>query len=336
MATYRAGIIGCGGIGREHARAYTAIPGVEIVAGAEINPENAKRFSDQFDAARMYTTYQDMLEGETLDLVSVCTWPRTHCNATVAAAENGVRGIMCEKPMAMNLGEADRMLETCDANDVRLAVGHQHRFDPQSVKARELIEEGAIGEPALFWGHCSLDLMNNGSHVIDMINYFAGDEPVEWVIGQIDRRHKRTGQANHPDMPVEDTGVGQIKYVSGLEATVELGEFARQEWQFHLFGTEGIMDVNPPGGPALRVLSNSKAGWTVPELTRVDGRVEEMKELIAAIEEDREHLSGGRRGRAALEVAIAIFESSRRRGLINFPVTVKDAPLETMVKEGMI
>ena len=226
MATYRAAIIGCGGIGREHARAYTTIPGVEVVAGAEIDPENARRFAEQFGTARMYEDYREMLQKETLDLISVCTWPRTHCDATVAAAESGVRGIMCEKPMATNLGEADRMLEACDANGVRLAVGHQHRFDPQSVKARQLIAEGAIGEPVLFWGHCSLDLMNNGSHVIDMINYFAGDEPVEWAIGQIDRRHRTSGQANHPDMPVEDMAAGQIKYASGLEATVELGEFA--------------------------------------------------------------------------------------------------------------
>ena len=188
----------------------------------------------------------------------------------------------------------------------------------------------------LFWGHCSLDLMNNGSHVIDMINYFAGDEPVEWTIGQIDRRHRKPGQANHPGMPVEDMAVGQIRYESGLEATVELGEFARQEWQFHLFGTDGIIDVNLPGGPALRVLSSSQAGWSVPELPSADPRAAEMEELIAAIEEGREHLSSGRRGRAALEIAMAVFESSRRRSLIGFPVSAKDSPLETMVREGKV
>ncbi|MFQ6078515.1 MAG: Gfo/Idh/MocA family protein [Thermodesulfobacteriota bacterium] len=336
MPKYKVGIIGCGGIGRDHARAYLEIPGIEVIAGAEVNPDNAKRFSEQFGVKRMYTDYGEMLEKEKLDLVSVCTWPRTHCDATVRAAQSGVKGIMCEKPMAVTLEEADRMIAACDRGGVVLAVGHQHRFDPQSVKARELIEQGAIGEPVLFWGHCSLDLMNNGSHVIDMLNYFNGDQPVEWVIGQIDRRHKKLGQANHPDMPVEDMGVGQIKYKNGLEATVELGEFALQEWQFHLFGSEGIIDVNLPGGPPVRLLSSKKKGWMVPQLKPVDVRVAEMRELVAAIEEGRAHLSSDRRGRAALEVAIAIFESSRRRALINFPVKVRDFPLETMIKEGMV
>ena len=152
MATYRVGIIGCGGIGRDHARAYTTIPGVEIVAGAEINAENATRFTEQFGTVRIHEDYREMLAREELDLVSVCTWPPTHCDATVAAAESGVRGIMCEKPMATNLGEADRMLGACDAHGTRLAVGHQHRFDPQSVKARPTDRRGRNRNPSALLG----------------------------------------------------------------------------------------------------------------------------------------------------------------------------------------
>jgi len=336
MAGYRVGIVGCGGIGREHARAYLRIPGVRVTAGAELDAERSERFRRDFGAERMYTDYGEMLEKEELDIVSVCTWPSTHCEVVLRAAESGLKGIMCEKPLAVNLDEADRMIEACDRWGVVLATGHQHRFDPQFVSAKELIESGEIGDPVLFWGHCSLDLMNNGSHVADMLNYLNGDRPVEWVIGQIDRRHGKFGQANHPDLPVEDTALGHIKYENGLEAVIELGEFAPQNWQFHLYGSRGMIDVNLPDGPELRYLSEGSGGWVVPELEPVDSRVREMEELISAIEGDREHLSSGRRGRAALEIAIAIFESSRRRALINFPVEVRDFPLQAMIDEGLV
>ena len=242
---------------------------------------------------------------------------------------------MCEKPMAVNVGEADQKLEICAENDVRLAIGHQHRFYAQLVKARDLINEKAIGALVLLWGHCSLDLMNNGSHVVDMINFLNNDEKADWVMGQIDRRHKREGRGNHPDMYVEDMAVGRICYKNGVRATVELGEFALQAWQFHIIGADGMMDVNLPGGPPIRFMSADTSGWTIPDIQPCDPREAEMVELIAAIEEKREHLSSGKIGRNSLEIIMAIFESSRNRSLINLPVRVKENPLEIMARESL-
>ncbi len=336
MVRYSVGIVGCGGIGRDHAQNYLKIPGVKVVSGAELDAEKSESFQREFGAERMYPNYEEMLEKEELDIVSVCTWPTTHCEVVLRAAESGAKAIMCEKPLAVNLDEADRMVEACDRSGIVLATGHQHRFDPQFVKARELIDLGEIGDPVLFWSHCSLDLMNNGSHVADMLNYLNGDRKIEWVIGQIDRRHKTFGQANHPDLPVEDTALGHIKYENGLEAVIELGEFAPQNWQFHLYGSGGMIDVNLPGGPQLRFISEKSGGWVIPDLEPVNSRLKEMEELISAIEHGREHLSSGRKGKAALEIAIAIFESSRRRALINFPAKVKDFPLQAMIDKGEV
>lgn len=239
---------------------------------------------------------------------------------------------MCEKPMAVNLGEADQMLEACRENDVRLAIGHHHRFDPQLVKAKELINDKAVGDVVLLWGHCSLDLLNNGSHVVDMINFLSNDQEAEWVMGQIDTRNKRKGYANHPDMYAEDMAMGRICYKNGVRATVELGEFAPQAWQFHVIGTDGIIDVNLPGGPSLRLMSADTSGWIVPELKPCDSREAEMVELINAIEGGREHISSGQVGRNGLEIIMAVFESSRSRRLVNLPLGIRENPLESIMK----
>jgi len=332
MGTYKVGIIGCGNIARDHARAYGKIHSANVVAGAELNPDEREKFARDFDLQSSYEDYQEMLEKESLDIVNVCTWPKTHCDVVCKAAQSGCKGIMCEKPMATNLGEADQMLKACRENNVRLAIGHHHRFDPQLVKARKLINDKVVGDIVLLWGHCGLDLMNNGSHVVDMINFLNNDEEAEWVMGQIDTRNKRKGYANHPDMYAEDMAMGRICYKNCVRATVELGEFAPQAWQFHIIGTDGIIDVNLPGGPSLRLMSVNTNGWIVPELEPCDSREAEMVELINAIEKGREHISSGQIGRNGLEIIMAVFESSRSRRLVNLPLDVQENPLESMMK----
>jgi len=333
MEAYRVGIIGCGGIAREHARAYGKISNMKVISGAELDPDRRENFARDFGLQSSYKDYQEMLEKESLDIVSVCTWPKTHSDAVCKAAQSGCKGIMCEKPMTTNLSEADRMLKACRENNVRLAIGHHHRFDPQLMKAKELINDKAVGDVVLLWGHCSLDLMNNGSHVVDMINFLNNDQEAEWIMGQIDTRNKHKGYANHPDMYAEDMAMGRICYKNGVRATVELGEFAPQNWQFHVIGTDGIIDVNFPDGTPLRLMSANTNGWIVPKLEIYDPREEEMLELIKAIEEKREHISSGQVGRNCLEIIMAIFESSRSRCLVNLPLKIQENPLEIMMKE---
>ncbi len=104
---YKVGIIGCGGISRAHAGGYLGIPNAKMVAAADVNEENAKKFCQDYKVEKAYTDYVKMLESESLDIVSVCTWPPLHSEMTVKSTEYGVKGILCEKPMALNLKECD-------------------------------------------------------------------------------------------------------------------------------------------------------------------------------------------------------------------------------------
>jgi predicted dehydrogenase len=339
MNTYRVGFIGCGGIARAHADGYRAITNarIELIAGADIDPasERAQRLGRDY-GVKIYGDYREMLHRESLDLISVCTWPRTHCDATVAAAGRGVKGILCEKPMAISLDEADRMIEACAHSKTTLAIGHAHRFSPQAVKARELARQGEIGRVTMIYGHCSLDLMNNGTHVIDLINFFNGDAEPLWVMGQIERRRRLEGRGNHPDMIVEDMAVGRVGYANGVSALIELGERTGQDFAFRITGTEGIIEVNQPNAPPLKVLSGYRQrGWLAPELPTGHSSFHgELAELIEAVEGRVRHRSDAQAGRRALEIIMGIFESSYRRTAIDFPVQARDFVLERMVREG--
>ena len=111
MSKYSVGIIGCGGIASSHIRGWLNTGSAEVTAVADINPAKAKTLAEKFSVKKSYSDYVEILREESLDFVSICTWAQTHAEITVKAAENGVKGILCEKPMATSLGEADAMIE---------------------------------------------------------------------------------------------------------------------------------------------------------------------------------------------------------------------------------
>ncbi|MBC8229359.1 Gfo/Idh/MocA family oxidoreductase [bacterium] len=327
---YRVGVIGCGGISRAHANGYTAAE-MPIAAAADISQEQLNQFAAQYNVEKLYTDYNQMLAKEKLDIVSICTWPPLHREMVVAAAEAGAKGILCEKPMAVNLAEADKMIEACDKSNTKLVIGHQRRFEAQYVKAKELIETGAIGDLISVHGCCGGDLLSDGTHNVDLLRFYANDSPIQWVIGQMDGHQKRTRYGHY----IEDAAIGYFQFESGVRGFIEVGKVSLPGYQrAYIDGTDGRIEVNIPNQPALRVRRKGDADWFVPELQGENPFKLEILALVECIEQDKEHILSGRQARKALEILIAVFESSRRRALIELPLEVSDYPLETMIKTG--
>ena len=329
---YRVGVIGCGGISRAHANGHRAA-GLPIVAAADISQEQVKKFATEYDVEKLYTDYREMLEQEDLDVVSICTWPPLHCEMTVAAAEAGVKGILCEKPMAVNLVEADKMIEACDKSGTKLAIGHQRRFEAQYVKTKELIDSGAIGDLIQVHGCCGGDLLSDGTHNVDLLRFYASDSPIQWVIGQMDAHQKRTRYGHY----IEDAAIGYFQFESGVRGFIEIGGASLPGYQrAYIYGTDGRIEVNIPGNPAVRARRKGDADWYMPELHGDNPFKLEILALIECIEQNTEHILSGRQARRALEVLMAVFESSRRRALVKLPLEIEDYPLETMITAGEI
>lgn len=326
---YRVGVIGTGGISRAHANGYQQA-NLPIVAAADISKEQLDKFAAEYDVKNLYADYTEMLARESPDLVSVCTWPPLHGEMVVKAAEAGVKGILCEKPMAVNLAEADKMIEACDKHNVKLAIGHQRRFEAQYVKAKELIDSGAIGELFSVRGCCAGDLLSDGTHNVDLLRFYASDSPIKWVIGQMDAHQKRTRYGHD----IEDTAIGYFEFDSGVRGFIEIGKASLPGYQrAYILGADGRIEVNVPGY-ALRVRRKGDADWHVPELHGENPFKLEIQALVECIETDKEHILSGRQGRKALEVLIAVMESSNRRALIELPLETKDYPLERMINAG--
>jgi len=325
---YRVGIIGCGGISRSHARAYQQHGKVNLVAAADINPEALKKFADQFSISAKYTDYREMLKKESLDLVSVCTWQGTHAEITIAAAESGAKGILCEKPMATNLGEADAMIEACNRSGTKLVVCHQHRFDAINVEARKLVQEGVIGQPTMAFRRSGGGLLNNGTHYIDGVRYVLGDPETEWVMGQVERRTDRYERRCR----IEDLCMGLICFSGGTRLVIESDLPGPELSAPLIYGTEGTLRA---GDGRLLLLNDKKLGWQ--EIKPTEEGTTQLAELIAWIEGGvKEHRGSGRQARYIMEIMMAIYESLRIKGLVRMPLKTRKSPLEMMINDGML
>ena len=194
MAKYRAAVIACGNIARLcHLPAYRKIPSVEFVAGADPSPEIRAAWEGELGVPRMYADPTEMLEKERPDLVSICCWPPLRPELTELAADAGVKGILAEKPFAVDMAGADRMIEAARRNGALLVVGHQRRYHSRYAVAREIIDRGEIGQVVQVSGFSGSpnrgsDMLTGGTHTVDAVRFLASDSPAAWVIAQIDRR----------------------------------------------------------------------------------------------------------------------------------------------------
>ncbi|MCE2395078.1 Gfo/Idh/MocA family oxidoreductase [Candidatus Poribacteria bacterium] len=143
---YRVGIIGCGGIGTRYATAFQQLRDrVEVVAACDILEEKVNALVEQFEIPSAYTDMQQMLSKEALDIVGVTTHNREHVEPTIAAAQAGAKAILCEKPMALNMKDADRVIEACERSGTKLAIDHTMRFEPNWRCVKQMVDDGVIG-----------------------------------------------------------------------------------------------------------------------------------------------------------------------------------------------
>ena len=337
---YRAGIIGCGGIARAHLMGYQGVANAEVVAAADISEEARARFQEQVPGATMYADYRQMLAEEaSLDIVSVCTWPALHGEMVVAAAEAGVKGVVCEKPFDLTLPAADAAIAACRASGTKLIVGHQRRFNWRYEQAKAALKEGAIGDLLAVTIQCRGDLFTDATHSLDMMRFMVDDCPVEWALAQI-ARYSPKHRFGHD---VEDAALGHVQFANGVRGRIEVGDVPPNEayQRVLLQGSDGYIEVGGDNDGDWRLLRGSGGGWEhhpIEGEPRAHGFVREIEELIRWIEgETDDHLLKGESGRATLEIIIAMFESSRRRAIVRLPLEgVDDNPLESMIAAGQL
>ncbi len=149
MQKLRWGLIGCGDISRKRvAPALRDLPTCEFVAVSRARAELAREFAQEFGARKWHPRWEDLIADPEIDSVYVATPVYLHAEQTIAAAEAG-KHVLCEKPMAMDVEQCDRMIDACRSNGVKLGVAYYRRFYPVIRRIKELLESGELGKPVL-------------------------------------------------------------------------------------------------------------------------------------------------------------------------------------------
>lgn len=343
-------LIGCGRIATNHVKAVLN-NGLEFVAACDLVPENIQtllaRYGLENDSSiARYTDYKQMIaEHPDLELVAIATSSGAHAEIALYCIDQGIN-VIIEKPMAMNMADAEEIIRRSEEKHVKVCACHQNRFNVAVQKTRKALEEGRFGklshgsihvrwnrnkdyyDQAPWRGTWAEDggcLMNQCIHGIDLLRWMMGNE-VESVYGV-------TRQQFHHYLEAEDVGMAVVKFKNGAIATIEgtTNVFPKNlEETLYLFGEKGTVKI---GGKS----TNNLDVWDFADETEADQSNKGLKEqtsnvygnghtslyadVIDAIQKDRKPYVDAVAGRNALEMILAIYKSMKIGAPVTLPLT---------------
>jgi len=319
-----------------------AAPNSELVAVMDISPEALQRVVSKYNPRYSYADEEELLKNPEVDAVYIATPQNIHCRQVILAAQHG-KHVLCEKPLAISLKEADQMIEACATAGVMLGVDYNMRFHAYNLKAKELVGEGRLGR--LVMGRAQLtcwyppipgawrqdsrishggSLIDMGSHCIDLLEYIMGTR-VKAVTGF-------QGRLVHP-YDVEDTSTILLEFENGAHGIVDnyfnVPDEAAKNF-LEIYGTRGSLLASgtigqDPSGNMTSILVKQERGYAANQVRDADtGAVTEQYQLepqwtygtmvrlfAQALEEGSEPPVGAEVGRHNLEVVLAAYESVR-------------------------
>lgn len=343
------GHTGRGAYGHNLHTLWLGLPETEVVGVADPDERGRAAAQQALGGPPAFTDYREMLHQLRPQIVAVA--PRhvdQHCEMVVAAAEAGARGIYCEKPFCRTPGEADRIVAACRRSGTKLAIAHRNRYHPALPVVQRAVADGEIGRLLEIRGRGRedhrggvQDLWVLGTHVLDMFRGFAGEAAACSAVLLQDDRPVTPG-----DVRAGEEGIGPVagnRLHARFEMTAGVTAYfdsirdrvdADANFGLQLIGNKGLIDVRidleplahlVPGNP-FRPTTNprpwipiSSAGVgrpePVPEMkSLVERHIFAVRDLLAAIQEDRPPQSSQTDGRAVVEMIHAVLASHVRNG----------------------
>ncbi|MCR5479720.1 MAG: Gfo/Idh/MocA family oxidoreductase [Ruminococcus sp.] len=341
-------LIGCGRISTNHIKAAVNNK-LEIAAVCDILPEKmqellAKHGLENDESIKRYTDYKVMLDEIKPTLVSIATESGPHAQIALYCIDKGIN-VIIEKPMAMNMADADEIIRRSKEKNVKVCACHQNRFNVAVQKTRKALESGRFGrlshgsihvrwnrnhsyyDQAKWRGTWAQDggcLMNQCIHGIDLLRWMFGNE--------VDEVYGATRQQFHDYLEAEDIGMAVVKFKNGAVATIEgtTNVYPKNlEETLYIFGEKGTVKI---GGTS----TNNIDVWDFADESDADQENKGLKEatsnvygnghtslfadVIDAINNDRQPYVDAVAGRNALEMILAIYKSQKTGEPVKLPL----------------
>ena len=330
---FRLGILGAGNISETHARAASALPGVEITAVFGGNRDRVHRLATAYGAAA--SPDLESFFSTPMDAVAIGSPSGLHAEQGMEAARRGIH-VVVEKPLDVTPDRADALIAAADSAGVRVGVFFQDRTQPDILALRDAVHQGRLGRPMLAsarvkwyrppeyyaqsrWrGTWALDgggaLMNQGIHTVDLL---------QWVLGPVRRVAGTTATLLHR-IEVEDTALAVMEFESGAVATLEAttAAFPGYKRRVEFTGSEGTLvlehdrlvqvDLRQPADDlAGAAAQDSNASASSPVVSDVRGHQRILEDFIDAVRTGRPPACDAREGRKSVALVCAIYEAAR-------------------------
>jgi predicted dehydrogenase len=349
MKPLHVGLIGSGFISSIHCEALRSVPYTEILAVTSATETHAKAFAERHGIPHWFTDFRKMYEMPNLDVVVLGLPNDLHCEATVLAAAAD-KHIICEKPLCLNLAEADLMIDACRRAKVKLMYAEELCFTPKYVRLKQLIDEGALGtihlvkqaekhdgpHAAWFWdskrsgGGVTMDM---GCHAVEFFRWLLGGP--NGGKASIKSVYADMGTYVHGDKTNGDDCSNLIFKLEG-----DVTAIAEESWskpggmddRAEVYGNEGVAYADLLRGNAIHAYSKkgygyavekagATQGWTFPiyEEAWNYGFPQEMAHFLDCIRNDKRPLCTGDDGKAVLEAVFAAYTSAGQGRRIDLP-----------------
>lgn len=335
MNKLKVGLIGSQFISSIHAEAIARVPEAELLAVASPTGDHARRFAERYGIKHPFTDYRKMLEMDELDMVVLGLPNDLHHPATLDAAAAG-KHVVCEKPLAMNLRQADEMIAACRKAGVKLMYAEELCFAPKYARLKKLLDDGALGKPTLlkqsekhdgphaahFWdversgGGVTMDM---GCHAVEFFRWMLGKPPITSVYAQMStmvHAEKTRG---------DDNALLIVEFEGGCVGLAEesWSKLGGMDDRAEVHGSGGVAYADLLHGNSIETYSTAgydyavekagqTAGWsfTIYEENWNYGFPQEMAHFVDCAIHDKLPRETGEDGRAVLEVIFAAYESA--------------------------
>lgn len=320
-------LVGAGSMGKTHLRAYEKMENVQIAGIVDIRTPSLLRLKET-----EYSFFQNFEEAidtlERVDVVDICLPTFLHKEFVEKAAKLG-KHVICEKPITGSLEDAKSMIETCKANGVQLYIGQVTRFFPEYVRAKELVEAGAIGKPGIIrttrngnfpknaWNDWFANIQSSGGVILDLLIHDF--DFLRWCFGEVKRVYAKslTGR----EYRKKDYALVTLRFENGVIAHVE-GSWAHDGFYktFEFSGDKGNFEYDSRNFPIHTVIENplgGEGGKTIKQSPLNESPYyRELVHFIDCIETGKRSIISPEDAYKAVEIALAANKSIQ----INEPV----------------
>jgi predicted dehydrogenase len=338
------GMLGSGFVAAIHLDCFNQIPDAEVRAVASLPEGKPDEFARKHGIPKHFTDYRRLLELDEIDVITIGIPNDLHCEVAVAAAQAG-KHVICEKPLCMNLAEADRMIQACNDAGVKLMYAEELCFAPKYVRCKELCDTGALGKlymlkqcekhdgphAAWFW-----DVERSGGGVV-MDMGCHGFEFFRWVLGKpkaLNVYAEMSLNVQQAKTRGEDNAIVIVNFDGGCTCVAEEGwaKFGGMEDRAEFYGSRGVIYADLLQGTGIRTYTDvgydyavekasTTKGWTFTTYHEAwnYGFPQEMAHFIDCVKNDKQPLETGEDGRVVLEIILAAYESARTGKRIDLP-----------------